>query len=56
MPVTETETETRTLFAAAVAPKQLWIVDGADHEDLLSFDLDGYRAHVLAFLTEALGR
>ncbi len=48
------EAETRALFAAAAAPKRLWIVPGAGHEDLFAEDPAGYRAHVLAFLTETL--
>ena len=34
--------ESRELFVAAVAPKSLWIVEGAIHEDLLAFDPKGY--------------
>ena len=46
--------ETRRLWAAARAPRRLWIVPGARHEDLFAADPDGYRAHVLAFLVETL--
>lgn len=42
--------ETRALFAAAAAPKALWIVEGAGHEDFLEADAEGYRHHVLGFL------
>jgi uncharacterized protein len=42
--------ETRRLFAAAPAPKALWVVDGAAHEDLLAFDRAEYRRRVLGFL------
>ncbi len=48
------EAETRALFAAAAEPRRLWIVEGAGHEDLFAEDPAGYRAHVLAFLTETL--
>ena len=49
------EAETRALFAAAEAPRRLWIVPGAGHHDLLKADPAGYRVHVLAFLVETLG-
>jgi uncharacterized protein len=49
-----TEEETRELFAAARAPKQLWIVDGAAHEDFSRADPAGYRAHVVEFLRRPL--
>jgi pimeloyl-ACP methyl ester carboxylesterase len=45
-----TEEETRELFAAATGLKQLWIVDGAAHQDFSRFDRAGYEAHVVAFL------
>jgi len=46
--------ESQELFAAAAAPKSLWIVDGARHEDLLAYDPRGYDAHVVEFLIETL--
>jgi len=49
-----TEAETRELFAAAKQPKQLWIVEGARHEDLFAFDPAAYEAHVLPFLDRNL--
>jgi pimeloyl-ACP methyl ester carboxylesterase len=45
-----TEAETRQLFAAAAAPKGLWIVAGAAHQDFSRFDSEGYRANVVEFL------
>lgn len=42
--------ETRRLFAAANAPKQLWIVPGAAHVDLQAFAPAAYEATVLPFL------
>ena len=49
-----TEAQTRALFAAAPQPKELWLVPGAGHIDLLRYDPPGYRAHVLPFLEEHL--
>ncbi len=46
--------ETRALYDAAIAPRALWIVRDAGHEDLLRADPDGYRTHVLAFLVDTL--
>jgi uncharacterized protein len=46
--------ETRRLFAAARSPKELWMVRGAAHIDLLRHDPEGYRTHVLAFLERYL--
>lgn len=46
--------ETQRLFAAAAAPKSLWIVPGAAHVDLHAFDAPGYEARVGAFLREQL--
>jgi fermentation-respiration switch protein FrsA (DUF1100 family) len=42
--------ETCQLFAAAPAPKALWVVKGAAHEDLLAFDRAEYERRVLGFL------
>lgn len=49
-----TEEETRELFAAAAKPKDLWIVDGAGHQDFARFDRSGYEAAVVGFLTRHL--
>jgi fermentation-respiration switch protein FrsA (DUF1100 family) len=46
--------ETQELFDAAVSPKALWIVEGAIHEDLLTFDPRGYEEHVVGFLLQNL--
>jgi fermentation-respiration switch protein FrsA (DUF1100 family) len=42
--------ESQELFAAASAPKSLWVVEGAKHQDLLRFDPAGYEEHVMGFL------
>lgn len=42
--------DTRALFAAAHAPKQLWLVDGAGHVDLCRFGGEAYRRRVLDFM------
>jgi pimeloyl-ACP methyl ester carboxylesterase len=44
----------RRLFAAARAPKRLWLIPGADHEDLLDFAPGPYRERVLGFLRRYL--
>lgn len=46
--------ETRRLFEAANAPKELWIVAGAAHVDLHAFSRDAYEARVGAFLARHL--
>jgi fermentation-respiration switch protein FrsA (DUF1100 family) len=48
-----TVADTRALFAAARAPKELWLVDGAAHVDLCRFGGEAYRQRVLAFIAEA---
>ena len=48
--------QTEKLFAAAPQPKELWRVEGAEHEDFLARDPDGYRERVLGFLTGHLGK
>jgi fermentation-respiration switch protein FrsA (DUF1100 family) len=40
----------RALFAAAHQPKQLWIVDGADHNDLRWRGRDDYARRLADFL------
>jgi fermentation-respiration switch protein FrsA (DUF1100 family) len=50
------EEETRELFAAAREPRELWIVDGAAHQDLARYDPDGYQTHVIDFLRQNLTR
>jgi alpha-beta hydrolase superfamily lysophospholipase len=49
-----TAEETRELFAAAAAPRELWVVDGAVHQDFSRFDGDGYETRVVAFLRRHL--
>jgi fermentation-respiration switch protein FrsA (DUF1100 family) len=42
--------ESRRLFAAAPQPKELWVVDGASHQDLHPFARTEYERRVLEFL------
>ena len=42
--------ESEELYAAAANPKELWIVKGAHHQDLLAFNTEEYEAHVVRFL------
>jgi fermentation-respiration switch protein FrsA (DUF1100 family) len=46
--------ETRDLFSAANAPKELWIVEGAGHQDLYAFSGAQYERKVSAFLGKYL--
>ena len=46
--------ETTAMFDRAPAPKYIWLVQGAGHEDLEQYAPDLYRAHVLGFLSERL--
>ncbi|HEX4965098.1 MAG TPA: alpha/beta hydrolase [Thermoanaerobaculia bacterium] len=46
--------ESEELFNAAAQPKQLWIVEGARHQDFLAYDPAGYAAHVVTFLQDHL--
>jgi uncharacterized protein len=46
--------ESRDLFAAAAEPKQLWLVDGAEHVDMHEFARDEYEKRVLEFLAKNL--
>jgi alpha-beta hydrolase superfamily lysophospholipase len=46
--------ETRELFAAAIEPRALWMVEGAGHQDFSRYDPAGYDAHVIAFLDQHL--
>jgi uncharacterized protein len=46
--------ESQELFAAASAPKSLWVVEGAKHQDFLRYDPKGYEGHVVGFLTNTL--
>jgi alpha-beta hydrolase superfamily lysophospholipase len=46
--------ESQALFDAAAEPKQLWLVDGAAHVDMLAFARAEYEKRVLAFLAKNL--
>lgn len=41
--------ETEALFAAAPSPKELWIIEGAGHENLYAVEPEAYRQRVVAF-------
>jgi alpha-beta hydrolase superfamily lysophospholipase len=43
--------ESQELFGAAAEPKQMWIVEGAKHQDFLRYDSKGYEEHVVKFLS-----
>jgi fermentation-respiration switch protein FrsA (DUF1100 family) len=45
-----TAAETKRLFDAAAAPKELWLVEGAAHVDLYAFNPKAYEARISAFL------
>jgi fermentation-respiration switch protein FrsA (DUF1100 family) len=47
--------DARRLYAAAKGPRELWLVDGAAHEDLHAFSPPVYEARVRAFLRQHLG-
>jgi pimeloyl-ACP methyl ester carboxylesterase len=46
--------ESEELFGAAVPPKRLWVVNGARHQDFLSYDPVGYESEVVGFLLQHL--
>lgn len=46
--------ESKALFAAAAEPKQLWLVDGAGHVDMLAFARIEYKKRILIFLEKNL--
>lgn len=46
--------ESQELYGTAMQPKQLWVVDGARHQDFLAYDPAGYEAHVIEFLVQYL--
>jgi alpha-beta hydrolase superfamily lysophospholipase len=50
-----THDETIDLYDAASSPKNLWIVEGAAHQDLALFDSFGYEQNVIGFLRQHLG-
>jgi alpha-beta hydrolase superfamily lysophospholipase len=47
--------DTRALYEAAHQPKELWLVEGAEHEDFYRFAPREYEARVLAFLARSVG-
>ena len=49
-----TESETQAMFSAASDPKQLWLVDGAAHVDLLRIDSIEYQQRIVGFLDRHL--
>ena len=49
-----TVAETKRLFDAAGAPKELWLVEGAAHVDLCSFNPKAYESKISAFLLRHL--
>ncbi len=49
-----TRTETEAMYSAAPGPKQLWLVDGAAHVDLLRHDPIEYRQQIVRFLNRVL--
>ena len=48
--------ESLAMYAAAAEPKELWIVEGAQHVDLYRYGGDGYRQRVATFLSKWLRR
>jgi len=46
--------ESRELFSAASEPKDLWVVNGAKHQDLHTFAKTEYEQRVLAFFAQKL--
>jgi pimeloyl-ACP methyl ester carboxylesterase len=49
-----TRAESQALFDAAAEPKQLWLVEGAAHVDMLGYAKAEYERRVLAFLAASL--
>jgi alpha-beta hydrolase superfamily lysophospholipase len=49
-----TASQTQALYAAANEPKELWLVPGARHVDLLRYDPSAYAEHVLGFLDRSI--
>lgn len=46
--------ETKSIFAAAGEPKELWLVEGAAHVDLHAFNPQAYESRVSSFLSRYL--
>jgi dipeptidyl aminopeptidase/acylaminoacyl peptidase len=51
-----TRAQVEQLYAAAGAPKALWLLEGASHSSVRDPGLDDLLPRVIAFLDEALGR
>lgn len=49
-----TKEETEALYKRANSPKELWIVSGAEHEDIMQFTPVEYENRVLRFLNSAM--
>lgn len=49
-----TVNDTQRVFAAAPEPKQLWLVEGAEHIDLHAYNPESYEKRIGAFLAAAL--
>jgi pimeloyl-ACP methyl ester carboxylesterase len=47
--------ETRAMFSAARGQKSLWLVSTGDHATICDLTSPAYRAHVRAFLVQAIG-
>ena len=47
-----TSEETMNMFTAAPAPKELWLVEGATHNDLYRLSPDEYKTRVVRFLKQ----
>jgi fermentation-respiration switch protein FrsA (DUF1100 family) len=48
--------QTLRIFAAANPPKELWVVEGADHVDLYHYSPEAYEARIAAFLARHLSQ
>ncbi|MGZ8184758.1 MAG: alpha/beta hydrolase [Methylobacter sp.] len=46
--------ETKRIFEAAPAPKELWVIEGAAHVDLYVFEPDAYKEKISTFLAKYL--
>jgi len=46
--------ESRAIVAAAAEPKELWVINGAKHEDLLQFAGQDYQKRILQFFDRYL--
>lgn len=49
-----TPRETEAIFAAALQPKQLWLVPGAAHRDLRDFAKDEYERRISEYFAKYL--